>query len=337
MSRAGDSTGCERVMICMPVYNDWQSVHLLLKLIDQCSHEVSPHLSVLIVNDGSTEPVPNCLGGELANIVSIHVLHLRRNVGHQRAIALGLAHIHATCACDLVVVMDADGEDVPADIRILVERCRELNSTRIIFAKRARRSEGTVFKLGYFFYKLLHVLLTGRRVEVGNFSVIPLPLVDNLVGVSELWNHYAAAVYHARLLVDAVPIDRGTRLAGKTKMNLITLVTHGLCAISVYSDVIGTRLICLTSGIIVLSAAALVTTVAIRMFTELAIPGWATTAAGVLAIILLNSFTLLCVFAFFVLQSRSNNSFVPIRDWSHFVSGVEDVNLHGNERPLLRI
>ena len=44
------------------------------------------------------------------------VLRLRRNVGHQRAIALGLTYLQVEAGCEAVIVMDADGEDRPADV-----------------------------------------------------------------------------------------------------------------------------------------------------------------------------------------------------------------------------
>ena len=44
------------------------------------------------------------------------VLHLRSNQGHQRAIALGLYHLHEFTDAEAVVVMDGDGEDRPEDL-----------------------------------------------------------------------------------------------------------------------------------------------------------------------------------------------------------------------------
>ena len=40
-----------------------------------------------------------------------------------------------------------------------------------------------------------------------------------LVVVSELWNHYAAAVLRSRIPYAIIPTDRGTRIAGKPTMN----------------------------------------------------------------------------------------------------------------------
>lgn len=308
------------VVICMPVFNDWTSASLLIQQIDGVAERLGSPVSVLLIDDGSSELRPDCFAGTLNGIRSVEVLQLRRNLGHQRAIALGLAFIHAKLPCELVVVMDADGEDIPDDIPALVDRCRESGCRSIIFAKRARRSEGWLFRLGYVAYRIVHSILTGRKVEVGNFSVIPFDKLEQLVAISELWNHYAAAVFHSRLPVDMLPLARGRRLAGQSKMNVISLITHGMSAISVYCDTVGVRLMCFTAVLIVLALCGLLVTIGVRLFTTWAIPGWATTAAGILAVVLLNLFTLMTVFVLFVLQSRSMTGFLPIRDWQFFVA-----------------
>jgi hypothetical protein len=66
-------------------------------------------------------------------------LRLRRNLVHQRTIAIGLAHIGEYEARD-VVVMDSDGEDDPRDVPRLVARMQEERG-RSVFAERTRRSE----------------------------------------------------------------------------------------------------------------------------------------------------------------------------------------------------
>ena len=117
-----------------------------------------------------------------------------------------------------------------------------------------------VRELGTWAYRFVHLLLTGERVRVGNFSVIPRDLLRRLVAVSDLWNHYAAAVFHARIPYTTIPTTRGTRYAGASQMNFVALVTHGLSAMSVFGDRIGVRLLivtCALAGLILSAAGAL--------------------------------------------------------------------------------
>jgi polyisoprenyl-phosphate glycosyltransferase len=94
-----------------------------------------------------------------------------------------------------------------------------------------------------------------------------------LVVVSELWNHYAAAALKARLPYVTVPTHRAGRLSGRSRMNFIGLVTHGLGALSVESETIGVRMLVVSLVLMSCLVSALLATVAIRLGTGLAIPG----------------------------------------------------------------
>ena len=90
-------------------------------------------------------------------------------------------------------MMDGDGEDDPADVPRLLERLKEEGNGKIVFAERpagpSRSGSGSFTCC----IKLLHLVLIGTGVRVGNFSVIPRRRLSSLVVVAEIWNHYAAA------------------------------------------------------------------------------------------------------------------------------------------------
>lgn len=319
----------ELTLFCIPIFEDWESVILVLAGLQEALPRLGGPAAVLLVDDGSTAPPPTRQLEQLTGFTSIEILTLRRNVGHQRAIALGLAYIHRHRRCRVVVVMDGDGEDGPGDVPLLLERCRESGFAAIVFARRTRRSEGLLFLVGYHGFRLVHYLLTGLRVEVGNFSAVPHAILDRLVGISEIWNHYAAAVIHARLPIEKVPIPRRRRLLGRSRMNVTDLVIHGLSAISVHGARIGARLLGLVGVLVLATSAAIVGVVGVQWFASFPIPPWAMTVAGFLVVGLLNLLLLSMLFVLFVLQSRNNSLFLPIRDWRHYVARVGVVGRAG--------
>jgi len=321
----------DKLIVLMPLYNDWGALSILLPNLERELNVHGLRANVLIVDDGSTIPVPPIPGeNSYTAIQSVDILSLRRNLGHQRAIAVGLSYIEANCPCHAVVVMDCDGEDNPRDVPRLVRECFANDGQTIIFAARTRRAESLAFKFFYHLYRLLHFLLTGVKVRVGNFSVIPWPVLKRLVAVSELWNHYAAAVHKARLPISLLPTQRGMRLEGRSHMNLVALVVHGLSAMAVFGDRIGVRLLIVVSAGMVLAAAALMGVVGIRLFTNLAIPGWATYASGILLVILIQMLLVILVFAFGILSARDSASFIPGRDYVYLTGGVQRV--YGKDR-----
>jgi polyisoprenyl-phosphate glycosyltransferase len=307
----------------MPVYNDWGALSLLLPQLDHELYTSGLQASIFIVDDGSTIAFSeNLCSPAYRSIRSIDVLSLRRNLGHQRAIATGLSYIEAHIACQYVVIMDGDGEDDPSDVPRLVQKCLA-NNDRIVFASRIRRSEGLLFRCFYQLYRLMHFALTGVKVRVGNFSVIPVASLRRLVSASELWNHYAAAVHKAKLSMELIPTRRAARLAGPSHMDIVSLVVHGLSAMAVFGDRIGVRLLLLVFVGMVFDIAALLSVIGIRLFTSWAIPGWTTYAVGILFVILIQMFVVVLVFAFVILASRDRVNFIPRRDYVHITGEIQ--------------
>jgi hypothetical protein len=214
----------------------------------------------------------------------------------------------------------------------LLERLRSGGGRSIVFAERTRRSESLMFRVCYFLYRQLHLVLTSKRVRVGNFSAIPRARLESLVSVSELWNHYAAAVFHSRQPYCTIPTERARRLGGRSSMNFVALVTHGLSAISVYRETIGVRLLMLTIALALMAVAGLAATVFLRLATTLAIPGWATYTAGLLLVVLLQAIMLSFIFCFVILGARNSTTFLPLRDYAYFIGGTRTLY----ERPAAK-
>lgn len=323
-AKNSERSDVSQFLVCIPVFNDWQSVAILLSHLNPASLSSIAPLQVVLVDDGSTDPLQTNLLD--VSGLSVRVLHLARNLGHQRAIAIGLAAIAGKFECDGVIVMDGDGEDSPEDIPALLQELAKHQPPAVVFAQRMRRTESLKFKVGYSCFKILHRLLTGRPCDVGNFSVIPAVWLKRLVCSSELWIHYAAAVACSRLPIVKVPCDRGQRYAGQSHMKLTSLVVHGLSAISVFGETVGVR-ICLALGAVSgITVLGLLIVLYLRFMTDLAVPGWATSATGLLLILLVNLLLLTMNSVLVILGARNNASFIPSRDWSTFVSGWTVIN-----------
>jgi hypothetical protein len=316
------------VVILIPLFNDWDSFTELVDRLDVVLGKHGLRADVLIVDDGSTigPSADGVVRRRLEAVRRIDVLGLRRNLGHQRAIAIGLAYVESRLACDAVVVMDGDGEDAPEDVPRLLARLRQEAACPIVFAERTRRSESWCFHVFYVLYKLLHVLLIGQRVRIGNFSAVPRRRLTSLVAVSELWNHYAAAVVQSRQPWCTIPTRRAKRLRGGSTMNFVALVTHGLSAISVYSEIVGVRLLVVATAMAGFALVGLCVAVVIRLATNLAVPGWATYTAGLLLVLLLQSLLLAANFSFVILSGRHGSAFLPVRDYGYYVGEVRTLH-----------
>jgi hypothetical protein len=310
------------IAILIPNFNDWESLGLLLPGLDRVAASLGRPVSVLVVDDASTEPIPRGWPGPgFRALDSIEILRLRANQGHQRAIALGLYHLHEFTDAAAVVVMDGDGEDRPEDLPELLSAFSDCEATEVVFAARARRVESLWFRLCYQAYRVVHHVLTGVAVKVGNFSVVPRPAMTQLMAVPDLWNHYAASVFRARLPRKLVLLPRGSRLAGQSRMNFVSLLIHGLSAISVFSDQVSARLLTAAVGFAVLAMGLIGVTAGIRWFTNLAIPGWATLTVGLLLVLVVQLLSFATLFAFLIAGRRSSVNFLLLRDAPYFILG----------------
>lgn len=211
----------------------------------------------------------------------------------------------------------------------LIQEYGRVGPDTVIFAQRSRRSESFAFRVGYILYKSLYRCLTGQRMRMGNFSLVPVLALQRVVGVSEIWNHYAAGLMRARIPYVEVRTVRGKRIDGQSTMNLLKLVIHGLSAIAVHSDIVGVRLLFLSGIFAFLVIGALIAVICIRFTTNLAIPGWASSVVGLLCVILAQLFLISIFFIFIILSSRNADGFLPCRDYKDYMFGVTDVKIEG--------
>lgn len=311
-----------RINIVIPLFDDWEALILLLQKIRQTvDASLCDRFAFLIVDDCSATDLPHRPDrvGQ-----SLSVLRLYRNVGHQKAIALGLAYLADQPEQYPTVVMDGDGDDLPTDIARLLDASTK-QPGKIVFAHRSKRHENLVFRAFYAIYKSIFRTLTGKVITFGNFSLIPPQLLRKLAHVSEIWNNYPGGIIRSRLPYTAIPIERGSRLAGESKMNFVSLVLHGLSAVSVLMDTTAVRiaLFCIATACVSMVGIGVVTYV--RFFTQTAVPGWAIYLVFSFFIVILQAFLISLLLIFIVLSYRTQQHFMPAKQYRDFIERVDAI------------
>ena len=221
-----------KIKILIPNYNDWQSVFKLLENIDLVIAGLEEEVSVLIVNDASTEQRPE-ISLNLNNLKSIQVINMKENRGHARCYAAGLKYINEREDVDYVIPMDGDGEDRPEEIRPLIEKAKEYPDT-VITANRIKRSEGLLFKFCYLIHKYLTFVFTGQSIKFGNYTCLTKSAVDKMSKEAATWSSFSGSL--SKVVKDrrSVPSIRGPRYFGPSKMSFINLLKHSLSIVAVY-------------------------------------------------------------------------------------------------------
>lgn len=281
MSRVHDDSATWAVVT--PVFEDGASFARLCRDLSRLELG-GGRLEIVAVDDGSSVDPPVAASIADAGLAG-RILRLKRNVGHQMAICAGLHRVAAEPRFSGAVVMDCDGEDRPEDIRRLLEAAGDCDA---VVALRRRRTERFFFRFFYGLYRWFFGLLTGRRIRFGNFCAINRRGLLRLAAMHETPLHLAAALIKSRLRRTEIPIDRGKRYAGRSRMNFSGLALHGIRAIAVFDDAVLTRLGLVCVGAASFSVVVLAIAVGLKLAGE-ATPGWLTVVTGFLVLVFLQT------------------------------------------------
>jgi len=301
-------------VVVTPVYEDAEASARLFK---ELRAALGDKLFIVAVDDGSVrEPVD--VASVAANADGA-VIRLRRNVGHQRAIAIGLSYVAREVEdVEYVVVMDSDGEDLPATIAELAAPLQS-SDVDIVVARRRSRVQALRIRVFYRFYKWLFHALSGREISFGNFMALKPAAVRRLAAMQELWVHVAASVLASKLRVRICPLDRGPRYAGHSKMNFVGLALHGFRGLMVFADDVLMRVGIASAIIAALAVIGGIVAVLLKL-NGYATPGWFSVALGVLSIVFLQTgaLTLMSLMLTGVVRSGS----VATTDYREFIDQV---------------
>ena len=222
----------KKFIILIPVYNDWKSVSKLLKEIDLQIFYWESEVSVLIVNDASSEPR---LGTDsnFKKIKSVKILNMKKNQGHGRSLATGLKFITEREIFEYVILMDADGEDRPEELNLLFNKSKVHPGT-VVTADRVKRSEGLLFKFCYQIHKYLTFIFTGHLIKFGNYTFLPKDSVLKMTEEPSTWCSFSGSL--TKLIPNrvSIPSIRSLRYFGPSKMSFFKLLIHSLSIIAVF-------------------------------------------------------------------------------------------------------
>ena len=149
----------KKLVVVTPVYEDVEASSRLFK---ELSKVFDKEVYIVAVDDGSVkQPLP-VFAIEDAGLEGV-VIKLKRNVGHQRAIAIGLGYVAEHMSEEQqVVVMDSDGEDTPESIKALIKPL-DSQDVDVVVASRKSRVESLKFKTFYVIYKWVFKILSGKK------------------------------------------------------------------------------------------------------------------------------------------------------------------------------
>jgi glycosyltransferase involved in cell wall biosynthesis len=140
------------ISVVIPVYNEEENVEPLIREINGVLAPLGKPYEIVTVDDGSRDATYAVLAQLYKNQPTLKVIRLKRNFGQTAAMAAGLAHAQGA----VVVMMDGDGQNDPADIPALLAKLEEGND--LVTGWRAQRRDP-------FFSRRLPSMIANRLIS----------------------------------------------------------------------------------------------------------------------------------------------------------------------------
>ena len=258
--------------VVAPLFNEEETVEELVARIAQSCRSLAEPFEIVIVDDGSRDRTPERLLHLSRNVPELRVIRLSRNFGPMAAVQAGVAAARGAA----VVTIDGDLQDPPELIPRLVAEWRK--GAEVVVAQRAVREEGRLQKSGtrIFYWLLDRIAETPVPKQAGIFGLMDRRVADVIRRMPERQRFFAGLRAWAGGRQTIVPYDRQSRSHGESKMGIGRLFRLGRMALVSFSKT-PLRFASLASlGFSLLLFSIGLTALLIRLFTDLATPGWAT-------------------------------------------------------------
>jgi hypothetical protein len=232
-----------RIWIVCPCYFDTMSFARVREEATMVLRSVTPdaELRFVLVDDSAGQDPAVAV---IAAFPDVQIVTPPYNLGHQGALVFALRGLGRTLdEHDFVVTMDADGEDRPADLGQLLAPllANRDNLHKVSLAHRTHRAESAIFKVLYSAFKLVFFALTGTVIRSGNFVAYRGWLLKQVIYHPHFDHCYASSFVSLPMQTELVPLARGHRYGGQSRMGYMGLFTHGIRMLMPFSERVATR------------------------------------------------------------------------------------------------
>lgn len=283
-----------RLSLVIPCYNEQEALPHTVAALEPLMRDlvargkISPDSNIWFVDDGSRDQTWDVIEALTRRSALFVGVKLSRNRGHQNALLAGLLSADG----DAVISIDADLQDDLAVIEKMVDA--HAAGYEIVYGVRQARDTDTVFKRwsALRYYALLRFMGVDIIPNHADFRLMGRRSIAALGQHAEVNLFLRGIIPQLGFRSTSVFYDRRERVAGESKYPLRKMIKLALDGITSFSPV-PLRLIAALGGIVcVFSLVMVVWVLAIRLFTDRALPGWASTTVP---IYLLGGVQLLCI------------------------------------------
>jgi len=218
--------------IVTPTFNDWKSLNKLLFYLNKNIKGIKGKFNIIVINDNSSEKIELDIKN-LNNINNIKILNLKKNIGSQKAIYVGLKFIKKNKQKSIITVLDSDGEDDPFKLKKLISLAAKERG-KIFVANRSGRCESIFLRSLNKLRLIITFFLTGRYMNFGNFSSFSSDNLKNIFSNNNLWMAYSSGIMKNCKKIVGVDIKKRRRFYGDSKVKFKFFLEHSIKIICVF-------------------------------------------------------------------------------------------------------
>lgn len=277
------------ISLVLPCFNEEavlpETVRQLARMCD-----AAPDLAFewIFVDDGSRDGTRALLRQLAQGEPRIRIVGFSRNFGHQIAVTAGVD----AAAGDAVVLLDADLQDPPQVVLEMIAKWRE--GFDVVYGTRVERAGETAFKrlTARAFYRFLNRLSdVPIPLDTGDFRLMDRRVVETLRAMPERDRFVRGMVSWVGFRQTALPYVRAERFAGTSKYPLAKMLAFAVDGIISFSSKPLRMAISVGMAAAVLALAGIVYAVAMRVLTNIWVPGW---TALMIAVLFIGGVQLIC-------------------------------------------
>lgn len=267
--------------IIIPCYNEEEVLNETIKRLCQVlkdlinKQKISKESYLLFVDDGSKDKTWEIIESHASQNHFIKGIKLSKNFGHQNALWAGMEYVVDKCDC--LITIDADLQQDENVIEEFIDKYT--NGVEVVLGIRNDRKTDGFFKkitaLG--FYNLMKVMGTNIEKNHADYRLLSNRANKTLMQFQEYNLFIRGLIQSIGFKKDYVYFDVRDRIAGESKYPFHKMLSFALDGITSFS-IIPLRIITFLGFIVFLVSIIMsLYTLFITLFTDKAVPGWAST------------------------------------------------------------
>jgi glycosyltransferase involved in cell wall biosynthesis len=213
---AQDKSTFKKLSIVIPLYNEEESINLLVAEIKKGIRQAQIDFEVIFVDDGSTDNSLKVIKDIAKADKKFRYVSFQKNFGKSAALQIGFKQ----CTGDVVITMDADLQDDPNEIPNLLKKLDE--GFDLVSGWKKKRHDPFIKNQSSKFFNFITRIFTGIKIHDFNcgLKAYRKAVVENIKVYGELHRYIPVLAKWQGFTITEIPVKHQQRLYGKTKYGI---------------------------------------------------------------------------------------------------------------------